>query len=114
MSEHVTELTDSTFDAAVAGGVVLVDFWAPWCGPCRMQAPILEEVGRRLAGRARVTKVNVDEATEVAGRFAIRSIPTLAIFQDGKPLGAFQGVQSEQTLVNTLERVLAGEPVGAR
>ena len=109
MSEAVKELSDATFAAAIRRGVVLVDFWAPWCGPCRMQAPILDQVAAAMGDRAVVAKVNVDQAPAVSAQYGIRSIPTLAIFKDGTPVGAFLGVQNEQTLVGTLERVLAGE-----
>jgi thioredoxin 1 len=114
MSDRVQELNDETFDAAIASGVVLVDFWATWCGPCRMQAPILESVATSLAGRARVAKVDVDEAPAVAGRYGIRSIPTLAIFKDGEPLGGFLGVQQAGTLVTAVEKALSGELQVAR
>jgi thioredoxin 1 len=113
MSTLVRELDDATFDAAVQSGVVLVDFWAPWCGPCRMQAPILEDVARRIGERAVVAKLNVDEAPRTAMRYGIRSIPTLAIFKNGDPVGAFLGVQHEQTLVSAIEKALAGAPLGA-
>lgn len=114
MNHTIQDVNDETFDAAIARGVVLVDFWAPWCGPCRMQGPILEQVAARVAGRARVVKVNVDEAIETAGRFSIRSIPTLAVFKDGQPLGAFLGVQQETVLVQTLEKAVAGELAAER
>ena len=114
MSQQVQELNDATFDAGIASGVVLVDFWAPWCGPCRMQGPILEKVGEKMLGRATVAKVNVDEAQAVAGRFGIQSIPTLAVFKDGQPLGALMGVQQEALLVSILERALKGELQAAR
>lgn len=114
MSTAVKELDDATFQAGIQQGVTLVDFWAPWCGPCRLQGPILEQVAERLDGRAAVAKLNVDVASQTAARFNIRSIPTLAIFKDGEPVGAFLGVQQEATLVQTVEKVLNGESVAAR
>ncbi|MBI2828755.1 MAG: thioredoxin [Acidobacteria bacterium] len=77
---------------------VLVDFWAPWCGPCRLQLPMVEEIGRGEAGRARVLKVNVDEQPELAERFRIASIPTLLVFSNGRVRERFVGVESAATL----------------
>ncbi len=106
MAENVTELNDSDFDGAVGKGVILVDFWAPWCGPCRMQSPIIEQVAGKVAGRARVAKVNVDEAPQTASRFGIRSIPTLIVFKEGKPVQTFVGVQQDSALVSAIESAL--------
>ncbi len=99
---RVLALTDTTFDSEVSAGLVLVDFWAPWCGPCRMQAPILEEVAQAVAGKARVGKVNVDESPAVAARFGIRSIPTLGLFRDGKPVRGWVGVQQAPELTKAV------------
>lgn len=91
---------ESTFEHAIfhSSVPVLVDFWAPWCGPCRVQLPIVEEISRGEAGRARVVKVNVDEQPELAERFRIASIPTLLVFSNGQVRERFVGVQSAATL----------------
>jgi thioredoxin 1 len=103
MSQSILQLNDKTFDATIKQGVVLVDFWAPWCGPCRMQLPILEQVAGRVAGKATIAKVNVDEAPELAGRFGIQSIPTLLLFKDGQQVRQFVGTQTDRVLMSAIE-----------
>lgn len=103
--KNIIELDDRTFDSQLrsAAGPVLVDFWAPWCGPCRMQLPILEATAERVKGRAIVAKVNVDQAPELAQRFNVSSIPTLLLFKNGQIVREFVGVQGEGTLVAAIE-----------
>lgn len=98
------EITDANFDSETGEGMTLVDFWAPWCGPCRMQGPIVEKVAEKMAGKAKVGKCNVDENQTTATKLGIRSIPTLIIFQDGKEVDRMVGVQQEQTLVEKLSK----------
>ncbi len=99
MSGKLQELdTVAAFEAAVAKGTVLVDFWAPWCGPCRMQTPILERLADELGGQIAICKVNVDENAEAAAAFNVMSIPTLIVFRDGKPVKQFVGLQQAATL----------------
>jgi len=103
------ELTSATFDAEVLQSdvPVLVDFWAPWCGPCRMMGPIVDAVAEKYAGRVKVCKVNVDEAGDIAGKFGIRSIPTLIIFKGGQQAETVVGALPEVELSQRLDRVLA-------
>ncbi len=94
----------TNFDQAVAASSVptLVDFWAEWCGPCKMMNPILEQVSTEQAGKAVIAKVNVDESPELAERFGITAIPTLIVFKNGRPTTALRGVQSKATLIKAL------------
>ena len=98
MSDLVKHVTDDQFQATVAQGVTLVDFWAPWCGPCKMIAPILDELAGELQGKAQIIKINVDENPVVAGQFGIMSIPTLLLFKDGKKVDQKVGGQPKPQL----------------
>jgi thioredoxin 1 len=101
---HVVQvIKDDAFDKDVESGLTLVDFWAEWCMPCRMQAPIMEEVAKDLGDKVTVGKLNVDENPETAMRFGITGIPTSILFKDGQEVRRFVGVQSKQTLVKAIE-----------
>ena len=93
-------LNQASFDAAITNSAtpLLVDFWAEWCGPCKMLAPTLEDVAAEQAGKAVVAKVNIDESPELATRFGITSIPTLIVFKNGQPVKTLRGVQSRREL----------------
>jgi len=91
-------LTKDNFTQSIQSGVSLVDFWAPWCGPCKMQLPIIEELSTELEGQAVIAKINVDEEPELASQFGVMSIPTLIMFKDGQPVDKMVGVQSKDAL----------------
>ena len=109
MSTNELKLADVNFDKETSEGVVLVDFWAPWCGPCEMQGPIIEKVAEAMAGKAKVGKCNVDEAPKSAEKFGIRSIPTLVVLKDGKEVERFVGVQREADLIAVLKKYVGGD-----
>ena len=102
----VLELDGTNFQAAIAKGVTLVDFWAPWCGPCRMQGPIVDKVAEALADKAKVAKVNVDDQQDLAIQFGIQSIPALLIFKDGEVAKDFVGVTRANELQSAIEALL--------
>lgn len=108
----VKELTDTTFSAEVeqGKGIALVDFWAPWCGPCRLLAPTIEQLAEEYQGQVRFYKLNVDQSPATASRFGVMSIPTIFLFADGKPLGYLVGVQPKHALESTLDKILSEQP----
>jgi thioredoxin 1 len=108
MAEGVHTLTDATFDEEVGAteGPVIVDFWAEWCGPCKMIAPILEEIATEQQGKVRVVKVNVDDNPDLARRFDVMSIPTLIVFNDGAPQKRMIGAKGKGQLLEELSEYL--------
>jgi thioredoxin 2 len=102
-------VTDASFaqDVLRSPVPVLVDAWAPWCGPCHMIAPVVDQLATELAGRIRVVKLNVDENPQTAARFDLRSIPTLLVLKDGREVDRLVGVQPKREIARRLERVLA-------
>jgi thioredoxin 1 len=106
MSKNVLTLTNANFETEVKkpGAPILVDFWAEWCGPCRMVAPILEQVADELQGKVRIGKVNVDDESSLAGRYGIQSIPTLLLFKEGKVVDQYIGATSRDVLVKMLQK----------
>ncbi len=106
MAGNVKELTDANFAESTKSGVALIDFWAPWCPPCRAQGPVIEKISETFSGKATVAKLNVDENGEVAGQFSVTSIPTLILFKDGKEINRLVGLRQESELVSTLNNAL--------
>ena len=107
-SENVAEFTDQNFEREVlqSSQPVLVDFWAEWCGPCKMIAPVLEEIASEHAGTLRVAKLNVDDSPDVARRFEVMSIPTLILFKEGEPQVRIVGAKGKGQLLQELQAFL--------
>ena len=108
MSDKIVNLTTDTFKTTIAGATtpVLVDFWAPWCGPCKAIAPILEELAEEFAGKLRVAKVNIDDNAEIATEHGIRAIPTMLLFKNGKLVEQIVGMLPKATLKEKLQAQL--------
>lgn len=96
--------TDTNFEENIKEGVTLVDFWAPWCGPCKMIAPVLEDLAKDVDGKANIVKVDVDENQETAAKFEVMSIPTLIVFKDGQAVDKVVGFQPKEQLQAVLEK----------
>ncbi|AXG98876.1 thioredoxin [Deinococcus wulumuqiensis] len=100
------ELTDGNFTSEIAQGLTLVDFWAPWCGPCRIIAPVIEELAGQYEGRVKVAKVNVDDNPATSGQFRVMSIPTMILFKDGQPVEGMVGAQPKRAFESLLDKHL--------
>ena len=98
----VMHLTKDNFDSVTSSGLVLVDFWATWCGPCRMQAPILDELDEQLGDKVKICKLNVDDEPAIAQRFGVFSIPTLMVFRNGEMISKEVGVHTVEQLMTML------------
>lgn len=103
----VIHLDDKNFSNTVKSGLILVDFWAPWCGPCKVVGPIVADLANKYEGKAKVGKLNVDENQATASKYGIRSIPTLILFKDGKPVEQLVGVRPKQALEKLIDKHLA-------
>ncbi len=101
---NVTSLTDNNFVNKTAKGVVLVDFWAPWCMPCKIIGPLINEIAEEFNDKATIGKLNVDENPKMAQRYGIRSIPTIILFKNGKEVERMMGMSSKMAIINALKK----------
>jgi thioredoxin 1 len=101
--EDIKLLEESTFDKEIQDGVVLVDFYADWCGPCRMMTPVLEKVAKEVKGKAVIGKLDIDKAQKIASQFQVTSIPTLILYKNGKEVGRLVGLRDAATVKNFID-----------
>ncbi len=107
MAGNVIELTDDTFDATINGDMpVLVDFWAPWCGPCKMLGPVIEQIANEYVGKAVICKMNTDDQRQAAIQFGISAIPTIILFKDGQMVKKWVGLTQKSVLTAAIDEVL--------
>jgi thioredoxin 1 len=107
MAGNVIELTDDTFDATIHGDMpVLVDFWAPWCGPCKMLTPVIEQIANEYAGKAVVCKMNTDDQRQAAIQFGISAIPTIILFKDGQMVKKWVGLTQKAVLTAAIDEAM--------
>ncbi|MCM3739917.1 thioredoxin [Oceanobacillus luteolus] len=100
----IENVTDQSFAEATSEGLVLADFWAPWCGPCKMIAPVLEEIDGEMSDKVKIVKLDVDENQETASKFGVMSIPTLLLFKDGEVVDQVIGFQPKEALTNLINK----------
>ncbi|UTJ06834.1 thioredoxin [Arcobacter roscoffensis] len=105
MSKYI-ELNNDNFEETTKEGIALVDFWAPWCGPCRMLAPVIDELAQEFDGKAKICKVNSDEEQDLAVKFGVRSIPTIIFMKDGEVVDTMIGASSKQAFVDKLNSLI--------
>ncbi len=105
MSKYI-ELTNENFEASVNEGIALVDFWAPWCGPCRMLAPIIEQLAEEFDGKAKICKVNSDEQADLTAKYGVRSLPTMLFMKDGEVVDQMIGASSKQAIADKINSLI--------
>ena len=106
MTEHMLELSDANFETEASEGFLLVDFWAPWCGPCRMVSPVIEELSNDLAGQVKVGKLNVDDNPKTAMQYRVMSIPTVVLFKDGEVVDTMVGAMPKNAYAARIDKHL--------
>ena len=104
MSETTLILNDDSFDETIKEGITLVDFWAPWCGPCKVQGPIIDGLASEMGGKAKIAKLNVDEAPKVTEKYDVMSIPTLILYKNGEVVKTWVGVNKSNVLKSAIEK----------
>jgi thioredoxin 1 len=100
-------LTATNFDEEIKEGITLVDFWAPWCGPCQAMMPVVDEIAKEMEGKIKVGKINIDEESELAQKFGVMSIPTFKIFKNGEEVGSITGGVAKEELVVEIEKIVS-------
>lgn len=105
MAANIKKITEEEFSATIAKGIVLVDFYADWCGPCRMLAPVLEHVGKEVEGKAIIVKIDIDQASQVTDSYKVTSIPTLILFKEGKEVNRIVGLRDADYIADFIKAV---------